>query len=163
MYRRPEGAVQVRVPGLACSSLHPGDCFELFGEGGEVGVGGQHRGRGQVPPSQRGGPGGLGPAFDPGLAQGLFLAPAGGGGVGGQHRAAGRGAQLPGGLAGGGADDRLLHRGGVLAGEAGELLGDDLGAGRVDVPGGQRGPGGGQAAQRDGELQDAGGGPPGQR
>jgi hypothetical protein len=47
---------------------------------------------------------------------------------------------------------------GVLIGQAGEFVGDDLGAGQVDVASGQGGTGGGQAMQGGREVQEAVGG-----
>jgi hypothetical protein len=132
--------------------------LELFGQGGEVGVGGQHRGWRQVPPGQRRRPGRLAPAFDPAFAQRLLFAPARGGGVGGQHRAAGGRPQLPGGQPRRGPGDRGVHRRRVLAGQAGGLISDHLGPGQVDVPGAQRGAGSGQAAQADREVEEMVGG-----
>ena len=46
----------------------------------------------------------------------------------------------------------------MLIGQAGEFVGDDLGAGQVDVASGQGGTGGGQAMQRGREVQQAVGG-----
>jgi len=42
----------------------------------------------------------------------------------------------------------------VLIGQAGGLIGDDLGPRQVDVPGCQGGAGGGQAAQADREVEE---------
>ena len=74
------------------------------------------------------------PHFHPGVVQRLFFPLPGGLRGGGQDRAAGQGPQLPAGQPGRLPDDELLHGGGVLVVEAGQFLGDDLGAPLVDQP-----------------------------
>src|SRR5215472_10347887 len=155
-----QGEVDLGAQGVQ-GALRPGR-LQLFGQGGQVGISGQHSCGGQIAPGQRGGARGLGPAFHPGLPERLFLAGAGGGGVGGQHRPADGQPQLARRLPGGSADDRLFDGGGVLAGEAGEFVGDDFGAGQVDVAGGEGGADGGQAVQRGREVEQVVGGAAGQ-
>jgi len=72
--------------------------------------------------------------------------------VGGDHGTAGGRSQLPRCLARCGAGDDLIHGGGVPIGEPGDLVGDHLGAGQVDVAGSQRGAGCGQPAERDRQV-----------
>jgi hypothetical protein len=135
----------------------------LFGQGGEVGVGGQHVGGWKIAAGQSGRAGWFGPALDPCLALGLFLTVAGSGGIGGQHRPVSGAAQLPGGLTWGGAEHRPLNGGGVLVGEPGEFLSDHYGPGHVDVSGGQGRAGHRQAAQADRQIKQLVGRPCRQR
>ena len=62
--------------------------FEGLGQGGEVLVGGQHSGGGQVPAGQRRGAGSFGEHLHPGVFQRGSFPLAGGFGVGRQDRAA---------------------------------------------------------------------------
>jgi hypothetical protein len=103
------------------------------------------------------------PPLDPGVALGTLLALVGSGRIGGQDRAADSGAQLPGGLVRGVGQHLSLDGGGVLAAEAADFLGDDRRLVAVDPPVGQRRHRGGQAAQREREIQQNVRGPPGQR
>jgi len=143
---------------LVHGSSHAG-ALQRTGQGGKLLVGGQHLGGGQVPAGQGGGAGVLIPLLDPGVAAGTVLALAGGR----QDGVAGGGTQLPRGLAGGVTENPLFYDGSVVVAEAGGLVGDDRSLVAVDPPGGQRGHRGGQATQRDGEIEQGIGGSSRQR
>ena len=137
--------------------------LEIPGGGINVAVGGQHARWRQVAAGQRPGPGGLGPAFDPGVPLRLLPAFARGTGVEGEHGAVQHPAQLPGGQPGRVRGDERGDRGGLDVTEAGELIGEDDRAGQVDPPGRQRRRHGGQPHHRGGEADQPVRGPAGQR
>jgi hypothetical protein len=135
--------------------------LELPGQRAEILIRGQDRSRRKVAPHQRRGTAVFVPPLDPGILERPFLPLARCSRVRRQHRTTGGGAQLPGRLASGRADDGLLHRSRMLIAEPGDLIGDHHGTGQVDVAGGERPAGQGQAAQRDGEAEYLVRGPPG--
>jgi hypothetical protein len=129
---------------LAGGAGEPGGA-QAAGQGGDVLVRGDHRGRGQVTAGERGSAGVLVPPFDAGFALRLLLPLPGGTRIGGQHRPAGRRAQLRGGLPRRPNQDVSFHGGRVVIVEPGGLLSDGGHPGHIDHPasqslGGQRQP-----------------------
>src|SRR6202035_2075241 len=127
-------------------------------EGGQVLVGGEDFGGGQVPAGEAGGAGRIPGGFYPGAFQRFFLAAFRRGRVSGDDRPVHRGPQLPGGLPSGLGDDEGFDRGGVLVVQAGQLISDHGRAALVDLPGGQRRAGQREPVQREGQVQDPCGG-----
>ena len=132
-------------------------------QGGNVLVGGDHRGRGKVTACERGRAGVLVPAFDAGFPLCLLLPLPGGTRIGGEYRPPGRRSHLRGGLSGCSNQDVLLHSGRVVIVKPDRLVGDDAHAGKIDHPGFERPGRQGQAPQCHGQVQHAPGAATGQR
>ena len=137
--------------------------LQVAGGGVDVLVGGEHGGGRQVAAGEGPGPGGLGPAFDPGVFLRLLPPLAGGTGVEGEHGAVQHAAQLPGRQPRRVRGDERGDGGGPDIAEAGQLAGEDDRLRQVDPPGRQRRGHGRQPHHRGGEADQPVRRPAGQR
>jgi hypothetical protein len=122
-------------------------------QSGNVLVGSNHGGWGQVTARECGRASVLVPALDAGFLLRLLLPLPSGTRIGGEHRPAGRRPNLRSGLPRRSNQDVLLHSGQVVIVKPGRLVGDDGHAVQIDHPGLQRLGGEGQPPQRDSQVQ----------